>query len=48
MMGLVKDATGSFTYGLLALGGVVVIGACTVLGFAHDCALEREPERGLA
>jgi MFS family permease len=48
MMGLVKDATGSFTYGLLALGAIVVIGACTVLGFAHDGALEREPERGLA
>jgi ACS family tartrate transporter-like MFS transporter len=48
MMGLVKDATGSFTYGLLALGGIVVIGACTVLGFAHDRALEHEPEPEIA
>ena len=39
MMGLAKDATGSFTYGLLALGAVMVIGAFAVLGFAHDGAL---------
>jgi len=44
MMGLVKDATGSFEYGLLALATIVVGGAFVVLTFAHDSALERAPE----
>ena len=48
MMGLVKDATGSFTYGLLALGALVVVGACVILGFAHDGELERTPQRRIA
>jgi ACS family tartrate transporter-like MFS transporter len=48
MMGMVKDATGSFSYGLLALGGFVVVGACVILGFTHDGALEREPARRMA
>jgi MFS transporter, ACS family, tartrate transporter len=48
MMGLVKDATGSFTYGLLALAAFVVVGACVILGFAHDGALERDPARRIA
>jgi MFS transporter, ACS family, tartrate transporter len=44
MMGLVKDATGSFMYGLLALAMIVVGGAFIVLSFAHDSALESAPE----
>jgi cyanate permease len=44
MLGLVKDATGSFTDGLYVLGGGVMIGAICVLGFNHDHALERAPE----
>jgi cyanate permease len=48
MMGLVKDATGSFTYGLLALAAMVVGGALIVLGFAHDSSLEHAPERQVA
>jgi MFS transporter, ACS family, tartrate transporter len=48
VMGLVKDATGSFTYGLLALAALVVGGACIILTFSHDSALEHAPERQLA
>jgi len=45
MMGLVKDATGSFTYGLLALAAMVVGGACIVVSFAHNSELEHAPEQ---
>jgi MFS transporter, ACS family, tartrate transporter len=48
VMGLVKDATGSFTYGLLALAALVVGGACIILIFSHDSALEHAPERQMA
>jgi ACS family tartrate transporter-like MFS transporter len=44
MMGVVKDATGSFTYALLVLAGLVVGAACIILTFAHDGALEEAPE----
>jgi ACS family tartrate transporter-like MFS transporter len=44
MLGLVKDATGSFTDGLYLLGGGVIIAAVFVLAFAHAHDLEREPE----
>jgi len=44
MMGLVKDATGSFTYALLVLASTVVGGCFIVLSFAHDRALEDAPE----
>jgi MFS family permease len=43
LMGLVKDATGSFAYALLGLASLVVGGAFVVLSFAHDSALERAP-----
>ena len=45
MMGLVKDATGSFTYALLALAAVVVGGGFIVLSFAHDSSLDHAPEQ---
>ena len=44
MLGLVKDATGSFTGGLYLLGGGVIVGALVVLAFSHDPALEHAPE----
>ncbi len=44
MMGLVKDATGSYQYGLLALAVMVLGGAGVVLGFTHHGALEHPPE----
>jgi hypothetical protein len=43
MMGLVKDASGSFAYGLLALAAMVLIGAAIVLGVNHDRRLEVVP-----
>jgi MFS transporter, ACS family, tartrate transporter len=48
MMGLVKDATGSYAYGLLALGALVVGAAGIISGFAHDVSLEHAPERQMA
>lgn len=48
MLGLVKDATGSFTLGLYILGGGVLVGALFVLSFSHDHALEQAPEGALA
>jgi ACS family tartrate transporter-like MFS transporter len=44
MLGLVKDATGSFTGGLYLLGSGVIVGALLVLAFAHAHDLERSPE----
>jgi hypothetical protein len=44
MLGLVKDATGSFTGGLYLLGGGVIVGALCVVAFAHAHDLERAPE----
>lgn len=44
MMGLVKDATGSYSYALLALAGMVLVGAAITLGFSHNRALEHPPE----
>ena len=48
MLGLVKDATGSFTLGLYILGAGVIVAALLVLSFAHDHALEHVPEGQLA
>ena len=48
MMGLMKDASGSYTYGLLVLGALVVGAAGIILGFAHDVSLEHAPERQMA
>ncbi len=44
LLGLIKDATGSFSYGLLALAAMVVGGACIVLFISHDAKLEHAPE----
>ena len=44
MLGLVKDATGSFTDGLYILGGGVIVGAICVLSFNHAHAWESPPE----
>jgi MFS transporter, ACS family, tartrate transporter len=48
MMGLVKDATGSYMYGLLTLGALVVAATGIVAGFTHDVSLEHAPERQAA
>ncbi len=45
MMGYVKGATGSYTYGLLILSGAVLCGALVVLGFSHRQELEHAPEQ---
>ncbi|MBS0640307.1 MAG: MFS transporter [Acetobacteraceae bacterium] len=44
MLGLVKDATGSFTGGLYILGAGVLVGVVCVLGFRHQTALEHAPD----
>ena len=44
-MGLIKDSTGSFTDGLLVLGGVAIVAMVIVLALGHDTALERTPAR---
>jgi MFS transporter, ACS family, tartrate transporter len=44
VMGMIKDATGSFTNGLLVLVGVAVLALAIVLLLPHDTALERLPE----
>jgi MFS transporter, ACS family, tartrate transporter len=42
-MGYIKDATGSFTGGLLLIAGLAVIAAAIVLALGHEPALERAP-----
>jgi LPXTG-motif cell wall-anchored protein len=42
-MGMIKDATGSFTNGLLVLVGAAVVALVIVLLLRHDTALERIP-----
>jgi hypothetical protein len=44
MLGVVKDATGSFTGGLYILGTGVLVGVACVLGFQHQPVLEHAPE----
>jgi hypothetical protein len=44
-MGWLKDHTGSYTDGLLLLGGLGIIAMGIVLGIGHDDALERAPSR---
>jgi MFS transporter, ACS family, tartrate transporter len=48
VMGVLKDATGTFTYGLLALGLGVLISVLVVLCIGHDRKLEETPEQALA
>lgn len=43
VIGLIKDATGSYTGGLMAVSYTVVLGVVVLLGLAHDPALERPP-----
>ncbi len=45
-MGLVKDATGSFTGGLLLIAGLALVAMVIVLVVGHDRELERPPGRG--
>jgi cyanate permease len=42
-MGWIKDATGSFTGGLLLIAGLAVIAMIIVLLLGHDHALEKAP-----
>ena len=42
-MGWVKDATGSFTGGLLLIAGLAVVAMAIVLALGHDHALEKAP-----
>jgi MFS family permease len=44
MMGLVKDATGTYTAALLILAAAVLVGAGIVMGFQHRAELEHAPE----
>ena len=45
LIGLIKDATGSFSYGLLMLAAMVTAGGCLVLSINHNIALEHAPEQ---
>ena len=45
LIGLIKDATGSYSYGLLMLAALVAAGAFLVLTIEHDIALEHAPEQ---
>jgi ACS family tartrate transporter-like MFS transporter len=42
-MGWMKDATGSFTAGLLLIAGLAIIAMAIVLALGHNTALERAP-----
>jgi MFS transporter, ACS family, tartrate transporter len=44
VMGWVKDATGSFSGGLLVIAGCALVGMVFVLLLGHNAALERAPE----
>jgi len=44
LQGLIKDATGSFTYGLLALAAMVLGCSWLVLAISHNSALEHAPD----
>ena len=44
LIGLLKDATGSYSYGLLMLAGLVVAGGFLVLSIKHDIVLEHAPD----
>ena len=46
-MGWMKDATGSFTAGLLLIAGLAVIAMAIVLALGHNAALERTPAPAL-
>jgi MFS transporter, ACS family, tartrate transporter len=42
-MGWIKDATGSFSYGLLLIAALVLVAFVTVLRLPHNAALEHAP-----
>jgi len=42
-MGWIKDATGSFTGGLLLIAALALVAMVIVLALGHDQALERVP-----
>jgi nitrate/nitrite transporter NarK len=42
-MGWIKDSTGSYTGGLLALAAAAVMAMMIVLALGHDPSLERVP-----
>ena len=42
-MGWMKDATGSFTAGLLLIAGLAIIAMVIVLALGHNTSLERAP-----
>jgi ACS family tartrate transporter-like MFS transporter len=45
VMGTIKDSTGSFTIGLLAIAALVILGMLIALSLPHDAELETPPER---
>ena len=45
LLGLIKDATGGYMWGLVILSAGVTAGAALVLAIRHDPALEHEPGR---
>jgi MFS transporter, ACS family, tartrate transporter len=47
LIGLIKDATGSFSYGLLMLAALVTVGSFLILSINHDMVLEHAPEQPL-
>lgn len=44
VMGTIKDSTGSFTIGLLAIAGLVILAMLIALSLPHDAELETLPE----
>jgi cyanate permease len=42
-MGWIKDATGSFTGGLLLIAALALVAMFIVLTLSHDAALEKAP-----
>jgi ACS family tartrate transporter-like MFS transporter len=47
LIGLMKDATGSYSYGLLMLAALVTAGGLLVLSIKHDIVLEHAPAQPL-
>jgi nitrate/nitrite transporter NarK len=44
LMGWIKDATGSFAWGLTTIAGFAVVALAITLALGHDEKLERAPE----
>ena len=47
-MGYIKDATGSFTWGLVAVAICAVIAVVITLALGHDHSLEKAPQQEAA